>query len=108
VSFFPFFIYLFIFYIEINNNSKRYTLHTQEILFPSDIFPGSWSKLSGTDSIPPPEWFPFADDKTSPFHYAVDSLDCHPTMETEFVPTGQKTPKTTPQTRAQITLISSE
>ena len=33
------FIYLFILYIEINNNSKSYTLHAQEIQFPSDIFP---------------------------------------------------------------------
>ena len=91
-----FFIYLFIFYIEINNISKRYTLHTQEILFPSDIYPGGWSKLSGADPFWTSVLYVFAVDKTPPFHCPVDSLDCHLTMETEFISSGQKLPKNPP------------
>jgi len=89
-------IYLFIFYIEINNNSKRYTLHTQEILFPSDIYPRGWTKLSGAKPFPVAVLYLLTVDETPPFHCSVDSLDCHPEMETELVSSGQKAVKTTP------------
>jgi len=81
------FIYLFIFYIEINNNSKSYTLHAQEILFPSDIYPRGWTKLSGVKSSLTLILCLFDVDKTPPFHCLVGSLDCYPAIGTEFVST---------------------
>jgi len=95
-----------IFYIESNSNSKWDTLHAQEILVPSDIYPRGWTKLSGTESIPTAVLYLFTVEKTLPFHCSVSSLDCHPIMDTEFVSTGQKPAKTTSWNSAKSALIS--
>ena len=61
--------------------------------------------MGGIESILTPVLYLLTVDKTPPFHYAMDSLDCHPAMETELVSTGQKAAKTTPWTGAKSALI---
>jgi hypothetical protein len=100
-----FFIYLFIFYIDNNNNGRKDTLHTQEIQVPSDIYPGGWSKSRGTQSIPTSLPHLFAADKTASFHRSVSTSACHSVMDTEFLSKGQKPPKTTPWKRAKPALF---
>ena len=67
---------------------------------------GGWSKLSRAKSIPTAVLYLLVVNKTPPFHCPMNSLDCYPAMETEFVSTGQKPAKTTSWNSAKSALIS--